>query len=129
MSGPSESEPFAAYLGLRLTGPGEVRLAVRPELVNSVGKLLGPVAFALVDYAMGAVVWRGLEPGVVAVTINVAINYLDSCADGDVVCTARLDRRGVRVAATSAMVHHADGRLLTTAVGTFAITARPLRLR
>jgi uncharacterized protein (TIGR00369 family) len=123
MSGPSEREPLAAFLGLRLTAPGEVRLTIRPELVNSVGKLLGPVGFALVDYAMGDVVWRGLDPGRAAVTINIAINYLDSSGEGDVVCTARLDRRGRRIAGTSAEVRHADGRLLTTAIGTFAITA------
>jgi uncharacterized protein (TIGR00369 family) len=123
MSGPNAGEPFAQFIGLRLTGPGEVRLTIRPDLVNSVGKLLGPVAFALVDYAMGDVVWRGLEPGRAAVTINIAINYLDSSDAGDVVCRARLDRRGHRVAATRAEVHHADGRLLTTAVGMFAITA------
>jgi uncharacterized protein (TIGR00369 family) len=123
MPGPSESEPFAEFLGLRLTGPGEVRLDVRPDLVNSVGMLLGPVGFALVDYAMGDVVWRGLQDGLAALTINIAINYLEGAGDGDVVCTARLDRRGRRVAATSAALRHADGRLLATAVGTFAITA------
>jgi acyl-CoA thioesterase len=122
MSGPSESEPFAAYLGLRLTSLGEVGLTIRPDLVNSVGKLLGPVGFALVDYAMGDVAWHGLEPGRTAVTINIAINYLGSAADGDVVCTARLDRRGRRVVATSAEVRHADGRLMIMAVGTFAVT-------
>jgi uncharacterized protein (TIGR00369 family) len=123
MTGPGEGGPYADYLGLRATGPGEVRLTIRPDLVNGVGKLLGPVGFALVDYAMGDAAWAGLEPGHAAVTVNIAINYLDSSDAGEVVCRGRLDRRGRRVAATSAEVHHADGRLLITAVGTFAITA------
>jgi uncharacterized protein (TIGR00369 family) len=122
MSGPDEQEAFARYLGLWLPAPGEVHMTVRPDLVNSVGKLLGPVAFALVDYAMGGVVWHGIEDGLAAVTINVSINYLDGANEGEVVCTARVDRRGRRVAATSAALRHADGRLLATAVGTFALT-------
>jgi acyl-coenzyme A thioesterase PaaI-like protein len=122
MSGPVDGDPFARLLGLRMPRPGEARLAIRPELINDAGVLLGPVGFALVDYAMGSAVWDGLEPGRVAVTVNVAINYVAGSSDGEIVCMARLDRRGGRLAATSAAVHHADGRLLMTAVGTFALT-------
>jgi uncharacterized protein (TIGR00369 family) len=123
MSGPHDDDDLARFIGLRLTAAGEARLTVRPELVNSIGKLLGPVAFALVDYAMGSVVWDGLEPGRAAATVNIAINFLDSADAGEVVCTAAVDRRGARLASTSAQVRHGDdGRLLMTAVGTFAAT-------
>jgi uncharacterized protein (TIGR00369 family) len=122
MNGPQDDDPYARHLGLQITAPGVVRLTVRAELVNSVGTLLGPVGFAVVDYAMGNIVWSGLEEGKLAVTVNVAINYLAGCNGGQVTCTAQLDRRGRRVAATSARVESDTGRLLMTAVGTFAIS-------
>jgi uncharacterized protein (TIGR00369 family) len=123
MSGPSDAESYARYLGLRLTAPGEARLAVRPELVNPVGRLLGPVGFALVDYAMADVVWRGLEPGRVAVTVSVGINFLAGCDEGEVIALARLDRRGGSMAFAAADVRDGDGRLLVTATGAFAVSS------
>jgi acyl-CoA thioesterase len=125
MRAPRDPEPFGGFLGLRWGAPGELRLTIRPELVNGTGRLLGPVVFALADYGMSAVVWDALDDGEVCATINVAINFVDSAAGGEVVCTSRVDRRTRRVAATGAEVHHADGRLLATAVGSFAIMRAP----
>jgi acyl-CoA thioesterase len=119
--GPSERDAFSEFLGLRFDSPTVVRLEIRPELVNGVGKLLGPVVFALTDYAMGAAVWNTLTTGEVCATINVAINFVDSAASGEVVCTSRVDRRTKRAAATSCELRHADGRLLATAIGSFAV--------
>jgi acyl-CoA thioesterase len=119
--GPSERDAFSEFLGLRFDSPTVVRLEIRPELVNGVGKLLGPVVFALTDYGMGAAVWNTLTAGEVCATINVAINFVDSAASGEVVCTSRVDRRTKRAAATSCELRHADGRLLATAIGSFAV--------
>jgi uncharacterized protein (TIGR00369 family) len=119
--GPSERDAFSEFLGLRFDSPTVLRLEIRPELVNGVGKLLGPVVFALTDYGMGAAVWDTLDAGQVCATVNVAINFVDSAASGEVVCTSRVDRRTRRAAATSAEVRHADGRLLATAIGSFAV--------
>src|SRR6185369_16247252 len=46
-------DAFIDFLGMRFE-PGAVRLTIRPELLNSNGKLLGPVGFALIDYGMAA---------------------------------------------------------------------------
>jgi acyl-CoA thioesterase len=119
--GPSERDAFSEFLGLRFESATVVRLDIRPELVNGVGKLLGPVVFALTDYGMGAAVWDTLAEGEACATINVAINFVDSAASGEVVCTSRVDRRTKRAAATSAELRHADGRLLATAIGSFAV--------
>jgi acyl-CoA thioesterase len=119
--GPSERDAFSEFLGLRFESASVVRLEIRHELVNGVGKLLGPVVFALADYGMGAAVWDTLAEGEVCATVNVAINFVDSAASGEVVCTSRVDRRTRRAAATSAELRHADGRLLATAIGSFAV--------
>ncbi len=57
-------------------------------------------------------------------TVNVAINFIDSAASGEVVCAARVERRTRRTAATACEIRH-EGRLLATAIGSFVI--RPAR--
>jgi len=121
MKGPRDDNAFASFLGLRWTGPDELRLEVRPELVNGTGRLLGPVVFSLVDYGMSACVWDALNEGEVCATINVGINFINSAAEGEVICVSSLDRRTRTAAATRSELRHADGRLLATAVGSFAI--------
>jgi len=118
---------FADFIGLRRDGPGVTRLTVTPHLVNGAGLLLGPVGFALVDYSMASALWEHRNPGELIATINVSLNFLQSAADGEIVCHSTLDRRNRYAAALSSQVHHEDGRLLITAVGSFAI--RPPRRR
>jgi len=118
---PGAGNAFAEYLGLRWDDPWTVRLPVRPELLNENGLLLGPVGFALVDYSMGAALWRETVEGELIATINIAINYIQGAGDGDILCRARLDRRNRRIAVLSAETKHEDGRLLATAVGSFSI--------
>jgi uncharacterized protein (TIGR00369 family) len=119
--GPQAGDPYAQFLGMRWARPDEVALEIRPELVNNVGRLLGPVGFALADYAMGAAVWDQLSDDEVTATVNVAINFVDSASEGRVVCRSRVERRTRRAASTSAEIRHEDGRLLVTAIGSFAI--------
>ncbi len=114
-------DSFAGFLGLRYER-GEVRLAIRPDLINSAGMLLGPVVFALADYGMTAALLETTAPEERVATTHIAINFLASATEGEVACTTELDRRGRRVAALSSRVRHADGTLLATAIGTFAIS-------
>jgi uncharacterized protein (TIGR00369 family) len=109
------------WLGLRWEAPDRVRLTIRPELINPAGLLAGPVAYAMVDYSMGSVLWRARESGERIATIGISINYVQTARDGDIVCTSTLDRRNDRVAILQSEVRHDDGRLLATAIGSFAI--------
>ena len=115
------TDAFATYLGLRVED-GAVRLTIRPDLINLGGMLLGPVSFALVDYGMTAALLAVKAPEERIATTNIAINFLASAREGEVVCTTELDRRGRRIAALSSRIHHEDGRLLATAIGSFAIS-------
>jgi uncharacterized protein (TIGR00369 family) len=117
---PFEGDPFSSFLGLRWEDSSTIRLTIRPELLNSVGMLLGPVGFALVDYGMASALYGTLQAGETMATTNISINFLASADSGDVVCTTRVDRRGRRAAFLSSEVRH-EGRLLATAIGTFAI--------
>jgi uncharacterized protein (TIGR00369 family) len=112
---------FAEFIGLRHVGPGVARLTIRPEVVNGGGMLIGPVGFALVDFTMGSRLWVERNPGEGIATINIAINYIQSANTGEIECVSTLDRRNRNVAVLHSEIRHEDGRLLTTAVGSFSI--------
>jgi acyl-coenzyme A thioesterase PaaI-like protein len=75
----------------------------------------------MVDYSMGSVLWQARRSGERIATIGISINYVQTARDGDVVCTSILNRRNDRVAILESEVCHDDGRLLATAIGSFAI--------
>jgi uncharacterized protein (TIGR00369 family) len=117
-------DDLTRWLGLRWEAPQRVRLTIRPELINPAGLLAGPVAYAMVDYSMGSTLWQALSGEERIATIGIAINYIQTAREGDVVCETRLDRRNDRVAVMQSEVRHEDGRLLATAIGSFAIFPR-----
>jgi uncharacterized protein (TIGR00369 family) len=125
--GPSAGDPVSQFLGVRWDGAYTVRLGIRPDLVNLGGMLLGPVAFALVDYAMTSALWAHTTEDEGIATVNISINYVASAKAGEVVCTAKLDRRNRRLAVLTSETRHEDGRLLATAIGSFTIY--PLQVR
>jgi len=115
---------LADFLGMWSEAPGVARLVVRPHLLNSGGLLLGPIGFALVDYSMASALWAQRNEGEMIATISVSLNYVAGVADGEIVCRSVVDRRNRHAASLRSEVHHADGRLLITALGSFAIRAR-----
>jgi uncharacterized protein (TIGR00369 family) len=117
-------DDLTRWLGLRWESARRVRLAIRPELINPAGLLAGPVSYAMVDYSMGSTLWRELEENERIATIGISINYVQTAREGEVVCETQLDRRNDRVAIMRSEVRHEDGRLLATAIGSFAIFPR-----
>lgn len=101
-----------------------VRLTVRPELINAGGLLSGVATFALVDYSMGSALWAETTEDEAIATVNIAINYVQTALEGDVICRSELDRRNRRSAVLRSEVRHEDERLLATAIGSYAIFPR-----
>jgi uncharacterized protein (TIGR00369 family) len=124
----SEREPgidgLSRWLGLRWESHDRLRLTIRDELINPAGLLAGPVAYAMIDYCMGSTLWKSRVKGERIATIGISINYVQTAREGDAICTSTLDRRNDRIAVLSSRVEHEDGRLLTTAIGSFAIFPR-----
>jgi acyl-coenzyme A thioesterase 13 len=121
---PDGIDDLSRWLGLRWETPRRVRLTVRPELINPAGLLAGPVAYAMVDYSMGSTLWQDLGGDERIATIGISINYVQTAREGEVICETSLDRRNDRVAIMQSEVRHEDGRLLATAIGSFAIFPR-----
>ena len=123
-SEPNGIDDLTRWLGLRWETAQRVRLTIRPELINPAGLLAGPVAYAMVDYSMGSTLWQELAEGERIATIGISINYVQTAREGEVICESTLDRRNDRVAILRSEVSHEDGRVLATAIGSFAIFPR-----
>jgi acyl-CoA thioesterase len=122
--GPRAQDGITRWLGLHWENARTVRLTVRPDLINPAGLLSGVVAYALVDYSMGSALWEHTTDEESIATLSIAVTYLRTATVGDVVCHTKLDRRTRTNAALRSEVSDDAGRLLATAVGTYAIFAR-----
>ncbi len=114
-------DPLSKWMGIEWEAADRVRLTIRPDHINLAGLLSGPVAYALIDYCMGSTLWAQREGDERIATIAISINYVQTAREGDIVCESTLDRRNDRVAVLRSEVRHQDGRVLATAVGSFAI--------
>ncbi len=114
-------DDLTRWLGLRWETAERVRLTIRPQHINAAGLLAGPVAYTMVDYSMGSTLWQQLSPEERIATIGISINYVQTARQGDVICETQLDRRNDRVAVLRSEVRHEGGRLVATAIGSFAI--------
>jgi 1,4-dihydroxy-2-naphthoyl-CoA hydrolase len=111
----------SGFMGMHWYSADTVRLEIRPELINAGGLLSGVVTYALIDYCMGSTLWAQTTEEEHIATINIAINYIQTALQGEIVCKCTLDRRNRSNAVLRGEVHHEDGRLLVTAVGSYTI--------
>ena len=117
------------FFDLRWIHANEVRLTIKPEYINAGGMLSGVTAFALVDYCMGSTLWKQTADEEGIATISISINYVQTATEGEIVCSTELDRRNRTNAVLRSEVRHVDGRLLATAIGSYAIFDRANRRR
>jgi acyl-coenzyme A thioesterase PaaI-like protein len=54
-------------------------------------------------------------------------NYIQTATEGEIVCRTVLDRRNRATGVMRSDVHHEDGRLLVTAIGSYSIFPRRYR--
>lgn len=120
-SGPRSLDGVSSFMGMRWEDPQTIRLSIRPELMNNGGLLSGVVTYALVDYCMGSTLWVQTTAEEHIATIGISINYVQTATEGEIVCRTTLDRRNRSNAVMRSEVRHEDGRLMVTAIGTYAI--------
>jgi acyl-coenzyme A thioesterase PaaI-like protein len=114
----------SGFMGIRWEDPQTVRLQIRPELINAGGLLSGVATYAMVDYCMGSTLWAHTTDEERIATISISINYIQTATEGELVCRSVLDRRNRSNAVMRSEVCHEDGRLLVTAIGSYAIFPR-----
>jgi 1,4-dihydroxy-2-naphthoyl-CoA hydrolase len=112
------------WFGIRWEHRNVTRLTITPELINAGGMLSGVATYALVDYTMGSTLWAETSDDEAIATVNIAINYIQTATEGDVICTTELDRRNRSAATLRSEVRHEGGKLMATAIGSYAIFPR-----
>ncbi len=117
-------DDVSRWFGIRWDDAETARITIRPELINAGGLLSGVATYALVDYTMGSTLWAETSEDEAIATVNIAINYVQTATEGEVVCTTEVDRRNRTSAVLRSEVRHEDGRLLATAIGSYAIYPR-----
>jgi uncharacterized protein (TIGR00369 family) len=116
--------PFASHLGVELLDRGDgrarLRLALRPELMNSFDAAHGGVVMTLLDIAM-AVAARTRDPEAIgAITIEMKTSFINAGA-GTLTVDGTCLHLGKSIAFCEARAHDADGKLAATATGTFML--------
>ncbi len=119
--GPRALDGVTEFMGLRWEDPQTVCMRIRPELINRGGLLSGVATYAMVDYCMGSTLWAQTSREERIATISISINYIQTATEGEVVCRSTLDRRNRRIAVLRSEIHHEDGKLLVTAIGSYSI--------
>jgi uncharacterized protein (TIGR00369 family) len=122
-------DDVSRFMGLRWDDPHTTRMTITPQLMNAGGFLAGVSTYAMIDYTMGSSLWSQTADDEAIATLNIAINYVQTALEGELVCTAQVDRRNRASAVLRSEVQHTDGRLIATAVGSYVIFPRRDRPR
>lgn len=121
--------PVATDLGMDATFPDAGHCLVGAEAterhLNPNGVVHGAAIFAVVDTSMGGATMNVLDPGQFCASIEVHLRFLQPLRPGSFTVDTRVVRAGKRVAQLESRVTDADGQLVATATGTYAILGSP----
>lgn len=115
--------PYARLLGFELAdlsaGEATIKLQMRDELRQPYGVLHGGATASLIDTAMAFAVRTCVADDVPTTTIDLTVHYLRPHTEGEIVCTAKVERAGQRILTVSAEVFNEQGKLIATALSTY----------
>ena len=120
--------PLKEYLGFRIergAGSGTAYLDLDERHMNPNGVAHGSVAFALMDTTMGAAVMSVIAEGSSCATIEIHTRFHRAAAGGSLTAEATVMTAGRRVVHLEARTVDADGKLVASATGSFAVIAPP----
>ena len=122
-----ERAPFSALLGLKIehaaNGEARVRMPFRLNLLNEGGPqapIHGGAIASLIDTAAVTAVWTDPTTQQSA-TISMTINYLNAGVSSDLIATARVRKRGRRVASLNVEVVDKTGQLIADSLVIFKV--------
>jgi acyl-CoA thioesterase len=120
-----DGDSFLRLLGLRF---GEVRsdgvtlsLAYRTDLTQPTGILHGGLQSILIDTAIAQALLTTLRPGFSVVTVRLDTNYFAPVRSGRIVASARVVRKGKRIAHGEAVVTDEHDGMVAQGWGVFAV--------
>jgi acyl-CoA thioesterase len=115
--------PFARLLGFELVdlsaGKAVIKLKMRDELRQPYGVLHGGATASLIDTAMAFAVRTCVPENEQTTTIDLTVHYLRPHTEGEIFCTAEVERAGKRILTVSAEVLNEQKKLVATALSTY----------
>lgn len=115
--------PYARLLGFELVdisaNEAKIKLVMRDELRQPYGVLHGGATASLIDTAMAFAVRTCVPDDVQTTTIDLTVHYLRPHSEGEIFCTAKVERVGKRILTVSAEVINESGKLIATALSTY----------
>lgn len=106
-------------------GRATATVDLTPEHHNPYGVTHGGVLFTMVDTAMGGATTSVLAPDEICASIEIHIRFLRSVREGRVRAHTEVVHRGRRIVHLESRVEDAEGRLVATATGSFAVIPAP----
>jgi uncharacterized protein (TIGR00369 family) len=119
--------PYLAGLGVVIERyePDSVtlRLPFRPDLTNDGTYYHGGVIAAAIDTAGAAAAWSNhdFNKGARASTVSMSIQYVGAAKQSDLICHARVIRRGKELTFTEITATDTDGKTVAHGVQTYRI--------
>jgi uncharacterized protein (TIGR00369 family) len=121
-----DGDPFLRLLGLTYCDVGSdaatLAIGFRPDLTQPTGILHGGIATILVDTAIAQAMLTTIRPGLSVVTIRLDTNYFMPVREGRIVASARVVRKGKRIAHGEGVVTDDAGRVVAQGWGVFGVT-------
>lgn len=120
--------PLREYLGFTIEhgqGSGTAALELNERHLNPNDVSHGATHFTLMDTAMGAAVMSIVEEGQVCATIEIHTRFHRAARSGRLTAEATVLTAGRRIVHLEARTTDADGHLVASATGSFAIIDAP----
>jgi uncharacterized protein (TIGR00369 family) len=116
--------PYLRHLGIELVemseGSAVMKMPMKEELRQPYGLLHGGATASLIDTATAFAVVAAIGQADKATTVDLTVHYLRPVINETTICTAKVVRAGKRLITVSAEVHNEDGKMIATALSTYA---------
>ena len=121
-----EELPFTAIYNFQTESMGDQRARVRlpadPRHIRPGGTVCGPAQMALADFALYAAILGSIGEVPLAVTTNLATNFLRRPRPGDLIAEARLLKLGRRLAVGEVLIYsEGENDVVSHITGTYSI--------
>ncbi|RQW79944.1 MAG: PaaI family thioesterase [Methanothrix sp.] len=121
-----DANPFFVLMGIQLgpygEGRAELRMQVRPDMLNGAGWLQGGIYTALCDEAMALALFTVLEEEERIATISENTTFLQGARSGEITAIGKVTKKTRNVAFTEGVVKRSDdGAILSQTTESFTI--------
>ena len=120
-----DGDPFLRLLGLRFcdveSDAATLAASYRADLAQPTGILHGGLHSILIDTAIAQAMLTTIRPGFSVVTVRLDTNYFAPVRSGSIVVSARVVRKGKRIAHGEAVVKDESDALVAQGWGVFAV--------